>query len=124
MEQTTYRASRIGILQIGIIVLAAFAAGVHLYLSSQPDEDLHFWFLLNGLGYLGLVVALYLPQLLQFHNIVRLTLIVYAALTIILWILLADHSSLDLLDVVTKVAEVALIVLLFVEHARSRRNVV
>ncbi|HTK08360.1 MAG TPA: hypothetical protein VL485_14415 [Ktedonobacteraceae bacterium] len=121
MEQVTHRARHIGVLQVGIILLAAFTAGVHLYLSSEPDEDLRLWFLLNGLGYLGLVAALYLPQFAQFHHIVRLILIVYTALTIVMWILMADHSSLDPLDAVTKAAEIVLLVLLLIEERTQKR---
>lgn len=121
MEQVTHRASHIGALQVGIMLLTVFTAGIHLYLSSEPDEDLRLWFLLNGLGYLGLVAALYLPQVAQFRHLVRLTLIAYTALTIVMWILLADHSSLDPLDAVTKAAEIVLIVLLLIEERTQQR---
>src|SRR5688572_20853353 len=42
-------------------------------------------FLLNGIGYLVLVTALYLPQLRQYQPIVRWLLIIFTAVTVIMY---------------------------------------
>src|SRR5690349_17446761 len=46
-------------------------------------------FLLNGIGYLVLVTALYLPALRQYQPIVRWLLILFAAVTIIMYFAIA-----------------------------------
>ena len=122
MQQTTRRFTQVGALQVGIIVTTLITAGIHLYLSSKPDEDLRTWFFFNGLGYLLLLAGLYLPQLARFQHIARLALIGFAILTIILWIALADHRSLDPLDAVTKTDEIILLVLLFFEERSSHMS--
>ena len=65
------------------MVLLTSIAAVHLSLLF-PDVA----FILNGLGYLALLAALYLPvpRLLPYRRVVRLTLIGYATLTILLWV--------------------------------------
>src|SRR4051794_16464222 len=88
IEQTTR--SRVGVLQIGILLLTLITASAHLYLASQPDEELRFWFLLNGLGYLTLLVAFVLPQLTRVHHRVRSVLLGYTLLTIVLWFFLGS----------------------------------
>src|ERR1700676_4226021 len=44
-------------------------------------------FILNGIGYLVLIVAMYLPFLYRFQRIVRWLLIVFAAVTFVLYFL-------------------------------------
>jgi tellurite resistance protein TehA-like permease len=61
----------------GILALGLLTAGAHLYLAAQPDESLHFVFLLNGLGYLALLAAFVLPQFKKVHTIVNLAFIGY-----------------------------------------------
>ena len=69
---------------------------------------------LNGIGYLALVVALYLPALHRYQRIVRWLLIVFTAVTIILYFLVVC-LRLNLVGIVDKVVEVALITLLLIE---------
>jgi len=101
-----------------IILLAAITAGIHLYLSfkfPQPPDPI---FLLNGLGYLLLVAALYFPhvRLLPMRRRVRWILIAYTALTVVLWIFFGARTPIGYLD---KVVEVLLIGLLWLENSRS-----
>lgn len=105
---TSYR-----ILQIGIIVLTLCTALIHLQLNF-PDP----MFILNGLGYLALLAALYLPisQLQDYWHLVRWTLVGYTALTIFLWILFGARTPIGYID---KLVEVALILLLLIESRRS-----
>ncbi len=106
------------VIRVGVIVLTSIAAAVHLSLLF-PDVA----FILNGLGYLTLLAALYLPipQLVPYRRIVRLTLIGYATLTILLWVAIGERN---LLGFSTTAVEVALVILLLLEgrRMRSRRN--
>ena len=119
MRQLTQNRQHVGVIQLGIIVLTIATAAIHFFLAAQPDEDMRIWFFLNGLGYVALLAALYVPQLIQFHTIVRWALIAYTAITIVAWLILGQPY--DTLGVTTKVIEVALIALLFVEM-RQRAN--
>lgn len=104
-----------GILPVGIIALTLGTAFIHLYLgfSGLP------LFVLNGLGYLALLMALYLPlaPLDRYRNMTRWVLIGYTALTIVLWIIIGARTSIGYMD---KLIEVALIVLLVLEVRRTR----
>jgi hypothetical protein len=98
----------------GVIVLTLIAAAVHLSLLF-PDPA----FILNGLGYLALLAALYLPirPLVPYRRLVRWSLIGYATLTILLWVAIGERS---LLGFATTADEVALVILLLVEGSRMR----
>ena len=101
-------------LRAGIVLLTLATAVIHLQLAF-PDPG----FILNGLGYLALLAALYLPvpRLGHRRNVVRWVLIGYTALTILLWVLLGARTPIGYVD---KAIEVALIALLLLEAARSR----
>ena len=96
--------------RIGVIVLALGTAIIHLHLGLSGFP----LFVLNGLGYLALVAALYLPvaRLARYRSAVRWALIGYAALTIVLWILVGARTPIGYAD---KLIEVALICLLLIE---------
>jgi hypothetical protein len=102
----------------GVILLTLIAAAVHLSLLF-PDPA----FILNGLGYLTLLAALYLPipQLVSYRRVVRLTLVGYATLTILLWIAIGERN---LIGFSTMADEVVLVILLLLEgrRMRSRRD--
>lgn len=102
-----------GTLRIGIIVLTVATALVHLYLGLLGFP----LFILNGLGYLTLLAALYLPvpQLARYHDAARWVLLGYTALTIFLWILVGARTPLGYID---KLIEVALIALLILDIRR------
>ena len=70
----------IGPLQWGIILLTIATAGIHISLLF-PDV----LFILNGLGYLTLLAALYLPipALANYRSLIRWVLMGFTALTII-----------------------------------------
>jgi len=101
-------------IQLGVVLLTLIAAAVHLSLLF-PDVA----FILNGLGYLTLLAALYLPvpQLVSYRSVVRLTLIGYATLTILLWVAIGERS---LIGYSTTADEVALVILLVLEGRRMR----
>jgi hypothetical protein len=105
-----------GPLQIGIILLVLVTAVIHLVLGIPNGLTM---FVLNGIGYLVLVVALYLPQLKSYQGILRWVLIVYTAVTVLGWVFVGARNLVGYLD---KAAEIALIALLFIEmRAASRR---
>jgi hypothetical protein len=77
-------------------------------------------FILNGIGYLVLVIALYLPPLARFQRIIRWLLIIYAATTFILYFLV-NGFHLQTISIIDKVAEIALIILLLIDDRQSVR---
>jgi hypothetical protein len=135
----------VGILQIAIIVLIVITALVHLQrgmgmslggFGGRPPAGppggfnmfqylplpLATLFLLNGIGYLILGTALYLPALSRFRPLVRRLLIAFAAVTFVLYFLF-NGFRLNPIAVVDKVAELTLIVLLFVDGRREQSAV-
>jgi len=99
-------------LRIAVVIVTLGTALIHLQLNF-PDPV----FILNGLGYLALLTALYLPRLARYRNAVRWVLIGYTALTIFLWILIGARAPIGYID---KAIEVALIVALLLEARNSR----
>ncbi len=101
-------------IRIGVVVLTLITAIVHLSLLF-PDPV----FILNGLGYLTLLAALYLPlpQLAPHRRLVRWTLIGYATLTILTWVAIGERT---MLGYSTMAEEVALVILLLIEGRRMR----
>ena len=78
-------------------------------------------FLLNGIGYTVLGAALYLPALARFRPVVRWLLIVFGMATFFLYFLF-NGLRLNPIAIVDKTAEIALIVLLFLDMRRSERT--
>jgi hypothetical protein len=129
---------RVSFLRIGIIVLAALTAAVHFYLAyitfvliaqgplppgATAEALLPFasLFLLNGIGYLVLVAALYMSRLQRFQWFTRLVLIGYTLLTIVAWYVLAASRA-NLFDYSDKLIEAGLIVLLLIEGRQTRQS--
>jgi hypothetical protein len=100
-------------IRIGVVALTLMAAVVHLSLLF-PDPV----FILNGIGYLALLAALYLPVawLVPHRRAVRWTLIGYATLTILAWVAIGERT---MLGYSTTAGEVALVLLLLVEGRRT-----
>ena len=111
---TTPRSTVDVAIRIGVVVLTLMAAIVHMS-RLFPDPV----FVLNGLGYLTLLAALYLPipHLVSHRRLVRWTLIGYATLTILAWVAIGERT---LLGYSTTAGEVALVVLLLMERRRMR----
>jgi hypothetical protein len=110
---TQSRGTQVGILQGGIIVLTLATAVMHFILIF-PDT----LFILNALGYVTLLAALYLPipQLAQYRNVVRWTLIAYTAVTILLWVFIGQRGA---YAYVNKAIEVLLIILLWLDSRQE-----
>jgi hypothetical protein len=75
-------------------------------------------FLLNGLGYLALVIALYLPPLARYRRVIRWLLIAFAAVTIVMYFAIAGFRP-NPIGIFDKLVEVVLIALLFVEDRQA-----
>ena len=103
-------------LGVGIFLLTLGTAGIHLFLGLNFGLPL---FILNGLGYLGLLAALQLPvpQLARFRGAARWTLMGYTALTIVLFFIMAPEYM--IIGYVDKAIEVALIALLLADAYRA-----
>ena len=107
-------------LGVGIFLLTLATAVIHLYLALTAIGSMGFnfgvmLFILNGLGYLGLLAALQLPirQLARFRSAARWALIAFAALTIVLFFVMAPEYT--IIGYVDKAIEVALIALLLAD---------
>lgn len=105
------------VLRLGGIVLTLTTAIIHLYLGSLVFP----LFVLNGLGYLALLAALYLPipQLTPYRRTTRWVLVGYTALTIILWLVITGGAS-TTIGYIDKIVEVLLIILLVAQARASR----
>ncbi|UCH58826.1 MAG: hypothetical protein JSV61_11480 [Anaerolineales bacterium] len=109
--------------QIGIIVLAAATAIIHILLSIVAytrfnDSTTFIMFLLNGLGYLTLLAATFLPVPIakDYPKLVRWVFIGFTAITVLGWVAIGNRSALAYAD---KVIEVVLIALLWLEARKA-----
>jgi hypothetical protein len=109
---------RLHTIQPGVIALLLLTAGAHLYLGTQMDEELHTWFLLNGLGYFVLLTSFLLPSLGAMHGVIRKLLVTYTLLTIVLWIFFGGpaEGKLEPFDVIVKAIEALLVLLLLLDE--------
>jgi hypothetical protein len=99
-------------IQIAIILLTVATAVIHLVLGIPNNLTM---FILNGVGYLALLVALYLPQLRSYQNYTRWALIGFTAVTIVAWVVITGFDLTNPIALITKLIEIALIVCLFLE---------
>jgi len=102
------------------IILTALATAV-LHITLYPD----IMFTLNGLGYLGLLGAYFLPISFfqQNHKLVWWALVGYTALTIVLWVVMGDKTFVAGTSSATgyyaKAAEVILLAFLWADKSKS-----
>lgn len=107
-----------GLARACIILLTVATALIHIALAFQFPDGPDPIFILNGLGYLGLLALLYLPltPLKRYRPVIRWVLMAYVALTLLLWIRFGARTPVAYLD---KVIEVALITLLWMEAQQT-----
>jgi hypothetical protein len=106
--------TRLSVVQIGIILTTLATALIHFSLLF-PDV----LFILNGLGYLGLLAAYFIPVDLakKTHYLVRWLFIAFTFVTILAWVAIGDKSwPAGSLGYLTKLIEVVLIILLVVDR--------
>ena len=105
-----------GYVQVGIMVTTLITAVIHVlapFVTATPWPPTVY--VVGGLGYGVLLIALYLPTKWLFadtHPVLRWILMGYALLSIVLWAVAGDWQPLAYVD---KVVEALLIALLFVE---------
>ena len=107
--------ARLSGIDYGIIALTVVTAAIH-FSRAIADPEIRVLFILNGLGYLALLSAIYLPipWFVGRRKLARWLLIGYAALTIVLWgIWVAMSGEATALGIVDKLIEIALIGLLW-----------
>jgi len=114
---------KFGPLQIGIVVLTLITAAVHLIILNIQmvnfTGSIDPLFTLNGLGYLALLAAYFLPIPVAKNNrnLVRWVYIGYPILTILAWVVMGQTSGPGAsLAYITKIVEVALVVLLWLDR--------
>lgn len=115
--------AQLGIVQYVIILLALITALIHINLAFRFPDGPNAIFILNGVGYVGLVALLYAPlSALDRHRpLVRWVLMGYTALTIILWLMVGAGSPFtntppSPIAYIDKAVEVALLVLLWLDR--------
>jgi hypothetical protein len=111
---------RLTSIQWGIVAATAVTALIHLFLGFQFISDvLGVVFILNGLGYLVLVVGLYfVPQLAAQRSLLRWVLLGYTAVTFVLYFVFNGADSFSSLPgLITKVVELALMALLWLDRS-------
>ena len=104
-----------------IMGLALLTGLIHLFLGVQDGILI---FILNGLGFIALVVALYLvPRLANLRTTIRWALVAYTAVTIIAYFVLNQLESLENgFGLLTKAVELILVLLLIVEQRNAHAN--
>jgi hypothetical protein len=109
---------KLGMTQIGIIVLTLATGLIHLIALGIPLGDT--LFILNGLGYLGLLGAMYLPLafLDGYRAYARWALLGFTVVTIIAYFVVNTEAFTSVLGLITKAIEVALVVLLYLDSRK------
>lgn len=107
----------LGRLQYAVMVLTVLTALLHLALGVNFFQDmLGKLFILNGLGYLALLAALYfMPQFAGMRSTVRWVLIAFTAVTVVAYFVMNDQALTSPPGLVDKAIEIVLIVLLYRE---------
>lgn len=112
---TTFQ-TKFSLVKIGIIILTVITALIHVSMALAFSDPLFTpLFLLNGVGYIILLVGYFLPMLEKYRGTIRWLFIGYTAVTIIAYFgaNAGDYSTFGLVD---KAVEVLLIVLLFLDR--------
>ena len=99
--------------QKGIVGLAVATALIHLVLALNSDGFFVVAFILNGLGYLGLIAGLFfVPQLKGQRALIRWALLGFTAVTFVLYFVF-NLGNISGLGIVDKAIELVLIILLW-----------
>ncbi|MCC6604419.1 MAG: hypothetical protein IT327_14495 [Anaerolineae bacterium] len=102
--------------QKAIAGLTVATALIHIVLGIMSGGTFLIIFLLNGLGYLGLLAALYfLPQFAAQRSMVRWALLAFTAVTFILYFAFNASNPWNPMGLVDKAIELILIILLWQE---------
>ena len=97
-----------------IVALTVITALIHLALSFNPFNPL---FILNGVGYLVLIVALYfIPQLAGQRALIRWVLLAYTAVTFVLYFVFNWPDIWGPVGLFDKAVELVLMILLWLDR--------
>ena len=104
-------------MQVGIAALTLATAVIHLILG-LGGGGFGIIFILNGLGYLALWTAIYVPiaALADYRQLARWVLVAYTAVTIVLFFVFNASTGYGTFGLITKAIEVVLIILLFLDN--------
>jgi len=103
-----------------IVILTVITAIIHLLLGLGVVGEPNPLFILNGLGYLVLIVALFfIPQLAAQRNLIRWVLIAYAAVTFVLYFVFNWPNIWGPLGIIDKIIELILIILLWSDRSQA-----
>ena len=122
--QSTRASTNFGLVQAGIVLTTLITVFIHWWINLSIGGYL---FILNGLGYLVLLAALFIPkstlrrflpvkQAERFRPFMRYVMIAYTMLTILLWAAIGTRSTRAYVD---KLAEALLVVLLWFDRSRN-----
>jgi len=98
-----------------IIILTLFTAIVHLVLLNLGPDGILPMFVLNGLGYLGLLGALLFKFPAGQERLVHYAFMAYTLVTILAWVAIGTRGT---LGYTTKAVEVLLIIFLWMDLQR------
>lgn len=110
--------TKLGWVQFGIILTTVITAAVHLFIGITLPSTL---FILNGIGYLLLLVSLFLNVSFaqQNRSLIRWALLGFTAVTIVAWLAIGDKSwPSGALGYITKLDEIILLALLWLDRGR------
>lgn len=109
---------QVNTLQLLIVAMGTITAVLHLILGVGGELIL----LLNALGYIALLVALFAPtpQLVAQRPMLRVALLVYTTITFLAYFMLHSIEQYGTLDIATKAIEMALMILLIVRLIQLR----
>jgi hypothetical protein len=115
--QMTQARTPFGPIQVGIILLTLTTALIHFYLNVLMGK-IDPLFTLNGLGYLVLLAALFLPLpfLARYRPLIKWAMVAYTLVTILAWVFLGARDFLGYFD---KLVEVGLLILLLLHKPRG-----
>jgi len=110
--------NRLSGLQYGIVILTVITAAIHLFYGIQTlSAGFGMLFILNGIGYVALIVALYfIPQLAAQRSLIRWLLLAYTAVTFVLYFVFNWPDIWGAVGIVDKAVELILIVLLLLDR--------
>jgi hypothetical protein len=102
-------------MQIGILLLVLATALIHLW---KGVSDGLLMFIANGVGYLALAAAAYLPiaALANFRTLAKWALLAFTVVTIGGWVLIGERSTIGYVD---KAIEILLVILVIVDLRRK-----